>query len=358
MSDRLRIFTERLPALRRGPAGRGNLGRGHAEARAAVRAAPEGPPARAAHGGLRRRHPAAARHGAARRRPVARRRRHGARDRRRARARLDGLEPRPAAPRAGGIPLGQPPRRTRDRHGLGALPRRPRLDAHGCAARPGGRSTTTSRSSPRAGAYGNHEHAHGAQSRTAIRIPRTTHEHALPHAHGVIFGGVAAALARSRAMNASTLKLWQLISPALPVGAYSYSQALEYVHFEGVVHDERTARAAGCATCSRTASRRSTCRSWCACIAPGPARDALARAPLEPRARSTARDGRAALRGPRDGQRARAAARRTSARPSRSARLPFASAFAVAAVNWAIAGRRTPAPATPGHGARPKSRPP
>ena len=33
-------------------------------------------------------------------------------------------------------------------------------------------------------------------------------------------------------MNASTLKLWQLISPALPVGAYSYSQALEHVHFE------------------------------------------------------------------------------------------------------------------------------
>ncbi len=44
-------------------------------------------------------------------------------------------------------------------------------------------------------------------------------------------------------MNASALKLWQLISPALPVGAYSYSQALEYVHFEGKVHDERTALA-------------------------------------------------------------------------------------------------------------------
>lgn len=44
-------------------------------------------------------------------------------------------------------------------------------------------------------------------------------------------------------MNARTLKLWQLISPALPVGAFSYSQALEYVHFEGKVHDERTALA-------------------------------------------------------------------------------------------------------------------
>ena len=44
-------------------------------------------------------------------------------------------------------------------------------------------------------------------------------------------------------MNLNALKLWQLISPALPVGAYSYSQALEYVHFEGKVHDERTALA-------------------------------------------------------------------------------------------------------------------
>src|SRR5262245_28840448 len=44
-------------------------------------------------------------------------------------------------------------------------------------------------------------------------------------------------------MNANALRLWQLISPALPVGAYSYSQGLEYVHFEGKVHDERTALA-------------------------------------------------------------------------------------------------------------------
>jgi len=39
-------------------------------------------------------------------------------------------------------------------------------------------------------------------------------------------------------VNASTLKLWQLISPALPIGAYSYSQALEQVHCSGIVHDE------------------------------------------------------------------------------------------------------------------------
>jgi len=41
----------------------------------------------------------------------------------------------------------------------------------------------------------------------------------------------------------STPKLWQLISPALPVGAYSYSQALEYAHFDGVVRDEVSALA-------------------------------------------------------------------------------------------------------------------
>ena len=43
-------------------------------------------------------------------------------DRRRARDRLDGLEPRPAASRAGGVPLGQPPASPWDvRHGLGAF---------------------------------------------------------------------------------------------------------------------------------------------------------------------------------------------------------------------------------------------
>ena len=69
-------------------------------------------------------------------------------------------------------------------------------------------------------------------------------------------------------MNASTLKLWQLISPALPVGAYSYSQALEYVHFAGVVHDERSATL-WLRDLLATASRSSTCRFSSACIAPG-----------------------------------------------------------------------------------------
>ena len=42
-------------------------------------------------------------------------------------------------------------------------------------------------------------------------------------------------------MNPSVFKLWQLISPTLPVGAYSYSQALEQVHAEGIVHDAPSA---------------------------------------------------------------------------------------------------------------------
>jgi urease accessory protein len=42
-------------------------------------------------------------------------------------------------------------------------------------------------------------------------------------------------------MNPSMFKLWQLISPTLPVGAYSYSQALEQVHADGIVHDAPSA---------------------------------------------------------------------------------------------------------------------
>jgi len=39
----------------------------------------------------------------------------------------------------------------------------------------------------------------------------------------------------------ATLRLWQLISPALPVGAYAYSQGLEYATEHGWVTDEATA---------------------------------------------------------------------------------------------------------------------
>lgn len=36
----------------------------------------------------------------------------------------------------------------------------------------------------------------------------------------------------------ASLRLWQLISPALPVGAYAYSQGLEYALDAGWLHDE------------------------------------------------------------------------------------------------------------------------
>lgn len=40
----------------------------------------------------------------------------------------------------------------------------------------------------------------------------------------------------------SNLRLWQLISPSLPIGAYSYSQGMEYVVETGLVNDEGAAR--------------------------------------------------------------------------------------------------------------------
>jgi urease accessory protein len=42
--------------------------------------------------------------------------------------------------------------------------------------------------------------------------------------------------------NVATLRLWQLISPALPIGAYAYSQGLEYATESGWVYDESSAR--------------------------------------------------------------------------------------------------------------------
>ncbi len=41
----------------------------------------------------------------------------------------------------------------------------------------------------------------------------------------------------------SHLRLWQLISPALPVGAYAYSQGLEYAVDQGWVKNEASAQA-------------------------------------------------------------------------------------------------------------------
>ena len=42
--------------------------------------------------------------------------------------------------------------------------------------------------------------------------------------------------------DVASLRLWQLISPALPIGAYAYSQGLEYATEAGWVHDEASAQ--------------------------------------------------------------------------------------------------------------------
>lgn len=43
------------------------------------------------------------------------------------------------------------------------------------------------------------------------------------------------------AFNKSSIRLWQLISPTLPIGAYSYSQGLEYAVERDWVNSEKTA---------------------------------------------------------------------------------------------------------------------
>jgi urease accessory protein len=40
--------------------------------------------------------------------------------------------------------------------------------------------------------------------------------------------------------NLASLRLWQLISPALPIGAFAYSQGLEYAVEQGWISDEKT----------------------------------------------------------------------------------------------------------------------
>lgn len=42
--------------------------------------------------------------------------------------------------------------------------------------------------------------------------------------------------------SSSSIRLWQLISPTLPIGAYAYSQGLEYAVDTGWVHDESSAK--------------------------------------------------------------------------------------------------------------------
>src|ERR1700709_700841 len=46
----------------------------------------------------------------------------------------------------------------------------------------------------------------------------------------------------SRANSLSMLRLCQLVSPALPIGAYNFSQGLEYAAHLGDVHDEASTR--------------------------------------------------------------------------------------------------------------------
>ena len=55
------------------------------------------------------------------------------------------------------------------------------------------------------------------------------------------------------------LRLCHLVSPALPVGAYAYSQGLEYAVHAGWVHDE-AARSSGCRAWSRHGLARWICR--------------------------------------------------------------------------------------------------
>ena len=57
-------------------------------------------------------------------------------------------------------------------------------------------------------------------------------------------------------------RLLQLVSPALPIGAFAYSQGLEQAVASGWVTDEASAAPSGSSACSGTASRRWTCRCW------------------------------------------------------------------------------------------------
>jgi urease accessory protein len=135
-------------------------------------------------------------------------------------------------------------------------------------------------------------------------------------------------------MSAGSLKLWQLISTALPVGAYSYSQALEYVHFEGTVHDERSALSwlrdllAHGVACLDLPILERVHRAWAA-------RDELAVTRLS--RELEARRETAELRFE-DLSMGSALTQLLASlgEPVPERRLPFASAFAVAAVNWSI----------------------
>ena len=63
-------------------------------------------------------------------------------------------------------------------------------------------------------------------------------------------------------------RLLHLASPALPIGAFAYSQGLEAAVAGGVVHDEAAARGAGSAACSTPRWPSRICRSSRACTRP------------------------------------------------------------------------------------------
>ena len=206
------------------------------------------------------------------------------------------LEPRPAAPRARGLPPRQPPRR------------RSRSAPAGCATSHDhvlddmvaqlGLTVDARRRAVRARGRRLRQHAcarHGAQShaRHAARArPRRTSTR--------VTSATSIGTPTTTSNDRGTLQLWQLISPALPVGAFATRRGSSTCTSQGVGARRALARAMWLRDAAR--ARRRDARPAdprCACIAPGPTRDAARRAPLEPHARRAARDGRAALRGPR-----------------------------------------------------------
>ena len=137
-------------------------------------------------------------------------------------------------------------------------------------------------------------------------------------------------------MNAATLRLWQLISPTLPVGAYSYSQALEYVIECGTVRDEPSTLAwlrellhHGVAALDLPVLLR-VHRAWTLGDA-----TAVAKLSRELEARRDTGELRfedMAM----GGALTQLLAKLGESLPSGAPRLPFASAFAVACANWRI----------------------
>ena len=163
--------------------------------------------------------------GAARRRLPARQRRPRRRGGGRARAAAgSACSDDPLTARARRLPSRQPPRRRRARRRAGCAYRHDHvLDD---MVRGLGLTVTAGRSAVRARERrlrpGGHGHPHGRRADGEGHAPRI-HDHF------------------AAAMNPALMRLLQLASPALPVGAYSYSQGLEWAVEAGTVQDEATA---------------------------------------------------------------------------------------------------------------------